>query len=157
MSERDPLALRAPALSSGIVVLRRAPEGWRFLMLRCYRVWDFPKGLVEPGEDPLDAARREVAEETLIRDLDFHWGEDFVETPRYSRNKVARYYVAATGTEAVTLPGRPELGGRAEHHESRWVDADEALALASPRVEPIVRWAAARVGIPLEPADAAEA
>lgn len=148
MSERDAEGRRAPALSSGVVVVRRAAEGWRFLMLRCFRVWDFPKGLVEPGEDPLAAARREVAEETLIQDLHFEWGEEFVETARYSRNKIARYYLAATGTEAVTLPGRPELGGRAEHHESRWVDVEEALALASPRVEPIVRWAAERVGLP---------
>jgi 8-oxo-dGTP pyrophosphatase MutT (NUDIX family) len=147
VNEPDAFATRAPALSAGVVVVRRVPDGWRFLMLRCFRVWDFPKGLVEPGEDALAAARREVAEETLIQDLEFAWGEEFVETARYSRNKIARYYLAATGTEAVTLPGRPELGGRAEHHEARWVDVEEALALASPRVEPIVRWAAGRLGI----------
>lgn len=133
--------LRAPRLSAGVVVVRRAATGWLFLMLRAYRNWDFPKGLVESGEDPLAAARREVQEETLIEDLHFDWGEVYRETAPYDRNKVARYYLAQTATEAVTLPVRPELG-RPEHHESRWVDYDEALVLASPRVDPIIKWAA---------------
>ena len=137
---------RPPHLSAGVVVVRRAPEHWQFLLLRCYRNWDFPKGLVEPGEDPLHAARREVQEETLIEDLAFSWGEVYYETAPYSRNKVARYYVAETQATAVTLPVRPELG-RPEHHEWRWVNAEEALALASPRIEPVVRWAAERMGL----------
>ena len=66
--------VRAPNLSAGVVLVRRAEDGWRFLLLRCYRNWDFPKGLVEAGEAPLDAARREVTEETLIEDLRFAWG-----------------------------------------------------------------------------------
>jgi len=41
----------------------------------------------------------------------------------------------------VTLPINP-LIGRAEHSEYRWVDFDEALVLVSPRVKPVVRWAA---------------
>ena len=53
-------------------------HGWLFLMLRAYRNWDFPKGLVESGEDPLAAARREVQEETLIEDLHFDWGESLL-------------------------------------------------------------------------------
>ena len=73
-------------------------------MLRAYRNWDFPKGLVEEGEDPLAAARREVQEETLIEDLHFDWGDRYIETAPYNRNKVARYYLARSGTEAVTLP-----------------------------------------------------
>ena len=47
-------------LSAGVVVVRRADEGWRVLLLRVYNYWDFPKGLVEPGEDPLTTARRET-------------------------------------------------------------------------------------------------
>lgn len=109
-------------------------------MLRAYRNWDFPKGLVETGEDPLAAARREVQEETMIEDLHFDWGETYFETAPYSRNKIARYYLARTGTEPVTLPVRPELG-RPEHHESRWLNHGEALALASPRVAPVIEWA----------------
>ena len=41
------------------------------LLLRAYRNWDLPKGLVEPGEQPFAAACREVEEETGITDLDF--------------------------------------------------------------------------------------
>lgn len=117
-----------------------------FLMLRAYRNWDFPKGLVEPGEQPFDAAIREVEEETLIRDLRFEWGDAYIETAPYSHKKVARYYVAETPTEAVTLPVRPELG-RAEHNESRWVTFEQGLALCSPRLDPILRWAAQKIGL----------
>lgn len=116
-------------------------------MLRAYRNWDFPKGVVDPGEEPLAAARREVREETLIEDLRFTWGNEFSETARYGNNKVARYYLAETSTEHVTLPVSPELG-RPEHNESRWVDLSAALALSSPRIAPVLRWAAAKMGLP---------
>lgn len=132
---------RATRLSAGVVVIRESAEGWRFLLLRAFTHWDFPKGMVEAGEQPLDAAIREVREETLIEDLDFSWGHDFIETRPYSRGKVARYFIAKTQTTAVTLSVIPELG-RPEHNEFRWVDYDEALRLVSPRVDPIVRWAA---------------
>jgi 8-oxo-dGTP pyrophosphatase MutT (NUDIX family) len=115
-------------------------------MLRAYRNWDFPKGVLEPGEEPLEAARREVREETLIEDLQFTWGEEYRETAPYSNNKVARYYVGETHTERVSLPVSPELG-RPEHNESRWLDLAGALSVSSPRVEPIVRWAAGKLGI----------
>lgn len=126
--------------------MRRGPEGWRFLLLRAYRNWDFPKGRVEPGEDPLEAARREVAEETGIRDLKFAWGLLFAETPRYGANKIARYYIAETSRAEVSLPVSEELG-RPEHHEWRWVSYREALALTGARVAPIVRWAGAILGL----------
>lgn len=133
-------------LSAGVVVVRRGAAGWLFLMLRAYRNWDFPKGMVEPGEDPLAAARREVREETLIEDLEFRWGEVYLETEPYGNRKIARYYVAATGREKVTLPVSPALG-RPEHDEWRWVDRDRALSLTAARLQPIVRWAAETVGI----------
>lgn len=134
-------------MSAGVVVVRRTPDDWLFLMLRAYRVWDFPKGLVESGEDPLAAARREVQEETLIEDLHLDWGERYVETAPYNRNKIARYYLARTGTEPVTLPVRPELG-RPEHHEFRWLSCDDALALASPRVAAVIQWATQTLASP---------
>jgi 8-oxo-dGTP pyrophosphatase MutT (NUDIX family) len=133
-------------LSAGVVVVRRGPIDWLFLVLRAYRNWDFPKGMVEPGEEPLAAARREVREETLIEDLEFNWGEIYRETGPYGNRKIARYYLAATRTEKITLPVSPELG-RPEHDEWRWVDRERALSLVATRLQPIVRWAAEAVGM----------
>src|SRR6185503_7266830 len=96
--------------------------------------------MVEPGEEPLAAAIREVREETLIEDLDFAWGETYTETGPYSRGKVARYYLARTATENVTLTVIEALG-RAEHNEFRWVDYTTAHKLVSARVQPILEWA----------------
>jgi bis(5'-nucleosidyl)-tetraphosphatase len=132
---------RNPRLSAGVVVVRQTAEGWRFLLLRAFNHWDFPKGMVEPGEEPLDAARREVREESLIDDLEFRWGEPSTRTGPYSRGKVACYFIATTRTEEITLPVNPEIG-RPEHSEFRWVDYDEAVQLVSPRVRPVLRWAA---------------
>ena len=60
--------------SAGGVVFRRDPEGRvHYLLIRdSYRNWGFPKGHLEPGEPPADAARREVAEETGLADLILH-------------------------------------------------------------------------------------
>jgi bis(5'-nucleosidyl)-tetraphosphatase len=97
--------------------------------------------MVEEGEEPLAAAIREVREESTIEDLQFAWGSNCTETGPYSGGKVARYYLAETRTVDVMLPINP-LIGRAEHSEYRWVDFDAAFDLVSPRVKPVLRWAA---------------
>jgi len=132
-------------LSAGVVVVRRAEDGWRVLLLRVYNYWDCPKGLVEAGEGPLDTARREVREETGITDLEFRWGEEFIETPPYSKGKVARYYLAVTHTADAKLPINPQLG-RAEHHEWRWLSWEEAEQRVVDRLWNVLRWAQDRIG-----------
>ena len=127
-------------LSCGFVLARATDDGYVTLMLRAYHHWDFPKGLREDGEEPLEAAVREVGEETGIRELDMQWGERFVETGPYSRGKTARYYLASTNTAAVVMGPSPDTG-EPEHHEWRWVSFDEAYDLASPRVRNVVQWA----------------
>ena len=130
--------------AAGVVVVHESHSGQRFLLLRAYRNWDLPKGLVERGEQPFAAACREVEEETGITDLDFAWGNDFVETAPYSGNKVARFYVARTPSDRVVLSVNPVLG-RPEHHEYRWVPLEDAVALVVPRLQIVLRWAAARM------------
>ena len=127
-------------LSAGVVPLRRTPQGWRVLVLRAYRNWDFPKGVVDPDEDPLDAAKREATEETGLDDLEFPFGDMYKETLPYAGGKVARYYLGETREESVSLPISHELG-RAEHHEWRWVSFDEAEELLPPRLALVLEWA----------------
>jgi len=129
-----------PNRAAGAVVFRRSDRGIRLLVLRAYKNWDFPKGTIEPGEDALAAARREVQEETGLADLGYPFGDAFRETAPYAANKIARYYLAETDAEKIVLPVSPELG-RPEHHEYRWVSFDEAEDLLPPRLAPILDWA----------------
>jgi 8-oxo-dGTP pyrophosphatase MutT (NUDIX family) len=127
-------------LSAGIVIVRSGQHGPHVLCLRAFRHWDFPKGLVEAGEEPLAAAIREAAEETSLADLDFAWGQEFRETEPYAGGKVARYYVARLRSGEVRLPINPALG-RPEHNEFRWLDFDDARPLLVPRLQKIIDWA----------------
>jgi 8-oxo-dGTP pyrophosphatase MutT (NUDIX family) len=126
--------------AAGAVVFRRTERGVRLLVLRAYRNWDFPKGRIEPGESELEAAKREVAEETGLAALDFPFGEEYCETLPYALGKVARYYLAETDEAAIELPVSPELG-RPEHHEWRWVSFAEAEELLPPRLARVLDWA----------------
>lgn len=121
-------------------MFRRSERGIRVLLLRAYKNWDFPKGLIEPGENELAAAKREVEEETGLADLEYPFGDEFKETLPYAGRKVARYYLAETDEEKLELPVSPELG-RPEHHEYRWVSFDEAEELLPPRLAVVLEWA----------------
>ena len=127
-------------LSAGVVPLRRTAQGWRILVLRAYKNWDFPKGRVEAGEEPIDTAKRETAEETGIMDLEFPYGDAYRETLPYAGGKIARYYLAETTEESIRLPISADLG-RPEHHEFRWVSFDEAEDLLPPRLAIVLEWA----------------
>jgi bis(5'-nucleosidyl)-tetraphosphatase len=135
-------------LSAGVAVLRDTPAGRRYLLLRAYRYWDFPKGAVETGETPLQAAIREVREETGLDGLDFFRGEIYCETAPYNRGKVARYYLARTAQENVTLTTNPATGIR-EHMEYRWLAYPQALQRATPRVQLILEWAETQAANPM--------
>ncbi len=131
-------------LSAGVVVVSLAQRKLKFLLLRAYRNWDFPKGLVEAGEEPIEAALREVREETTLDDLSFDWGLTFMDTGPYNKGKISRYYIARSKETQVLLPVNPDLG-RPEHHEARWTDFKQALAMVSPRLVPVLHWAHAAI------------
>ena len=131
--------------SCGAVLVRRSASGWRTLMLRAYDNWDFPKGAREDRESPLEAAIREIGEETGVVELEFPWGERFLETGPYSRGKIARYYLARTTTETIEM-GLSPLTGKPEHEEASWMTFDAAYDVASPRVRQVVQWARNVIG-----------
>ena len=128
-------------ISAGIIVVRREADEWYYLLLRAFRNWDFPKGEVQAGEAPLDAALRETKEETGIGDLQFRWGQGFKETEPYNRGrKVARYYLASTSRREVVFSVNPAIGVP-EHHEYRWLSYSQLEKLAPPRLRLVIRWA----------------
>ncbi len=59
--------------SAGGVIMRCAEGGARVLLIHDrHGNWGFPKGHIERGEDPSEAARREIAEETGLTGLVLH-------------------------------------------------------------------------------------
>src|SRR2546425_8230870 len=59
--------------AGGLVSGRGGDAVVRFLLTRdSYKTWGSPKGHLEAGEPPAEAARREVAEETGLGDLALH-------------------------------------------------------------------------------------
>jgi len=138
---------RRNRFSAGVVVVRPTTDQWRFLLLRVFRNWDFPKGGVESGELPLDAARREVEEETGLTELEFRWGYPYCETLPYSGDKIARYYSALSPGGDVHLPINPALG-RPEHHEFRWCGVESARRLVPERIKAVLEWAHTRLNDP---------
>lgn len=112
--------------AAGFVLFRRVQAGRRYLLLRhCSDGhWGFPKGRIEPGEDDLAAAVREVFEETRIDELKPVPG--FRQTSRYRFrrhgqpvSKTAVYYLAEAPTDPVRLS--------AEHDAFRWLTLSDAI------------------------------
>lgn len=50
--------------SYGIIPIRKKPNGWDVFVVKEYGYWGFPKGHLEAGETPQEAAQRELREET---------------------------------------------------------------------------------------------
>ena len=66
---RGELIIPSPTHAGGVVV-RRDGDATRFLLVTARRqpgLWVFPKGHIEPGETPEQAAEREVLEEAGVR------------------------------------------------------------------------------------------
>ncbi len=126
MSANEPLPREE--VSAGGVVMRCIDDVPHYLLIRDpYRNWGFPKGHLEAGESPEDAARREVAEETGIRvqavraTLDcIDWHFRFRGRPVH---KTCHFFLMETD-DATTQPQRNE-GITA----CRWAPFEEAVRL----------------------------
>ncbi len=131
--------------SAGAVVFRRGPEGVRILLIRDrFGRWSLPKGHIEEGETPREAAVREVEEETGVRGrvtgelpptrYFFRRGADLVE------KEVAYFLAEAVAGEPVPQPGEIE--------EVRWVAPAELARLQQYEDNvPVLRAALERLGL----------
>lgn len=99
----------------------------RLCLLRHYRhaaagwLWELPAGKLEPGEDPLAAAQRELEEEAGLRAAAWRKLGITFTTPGFC-DEVIHIYLAQ---DLTAVPPRPE---RHELLESHWVDLARAQA-----------------------------
>jgi len=130
-------------ISAGVIIVMEREGIWYFLLLEAYGFWDFPKGIVEKGEEEIKTALREVEEETGIKpdQLEFLWGYESKDSRPYrGGRKIARYFIAKSKTDKVFLPVSPELG-KPEHDSFGWFTYEEAKNKVGDRVRPILEWA----------------
>ena len=125
--------------SAGIIPVYKQNQEWKFLILRCFTYWDFPKGEIDGDEDMITTAIRELEEETTLTHPKLLF-QDFIETEPYAKNKVARYYLGEVKSQSVQMLPNPE-NGIVEHHEYRWLSFDEARLLLNPRLQKVIDWA----------------
>jgi len=121
--------------SAGAVIFRREGDKIYYLLLH-YEAghWDFPKGHIEGGETEEETVRREVLEETGIKDIDIKKGfREFVKyffrktynLPRREKSKapwvfkIVDFYLAETHTSEVKISH--------EHISFKWLTYEEAL------------------------------
>ena len=115
--------------SAGAVIFRETSDRIVFLLLHYPSGhWDFVKGKMEKGENPLDTVIRETKEETGISDLNFVDG--FEENIEYDFqfegeliHKKVVFYLAKTNTEKITISH--------EHLDFVWLDYKSALEKAT--------------------------
>jgi putative (di)nucleoside polyphosphate hydrolase len=115
--------------SAGGVVVN--PEGKILLVSQHGDSWSLPKGRIERGEEPIDAARREIYEESGVSNLTF-----VKPLPSYKRfrigpggkgedrseRKTIQMFLFRTDDSALQ-PVDPE------NPEARWVERDEAAGM----------------------------
>ncbi len=127
MSHRDP-ADRDPAevqvWAAGGIVVRPGPRGPEVLVVHRprYDDWSLPKGKVDPGESLLEAAVREVAEETgLAVEIGERAGEVRYRD-RHGRSKAVVYWhMTPRPPSRITRPPDDEVD------RVCWLGVDEAL------------------------------
>ncbi len=111
--------------SYGIIPLRKQTGEWKVLLVQHKKgaFWAFPKGHPEPNETPLEAAVRELFEETglkikhLLRETPFQEVYTFARGEQLIQKQV--FYFLAEVEGQVTL--QPS-----EIYDSRWVKVAEA-------------------------------
>jgi len=122
---KKPIELEVSA--GGIVFRQPVGSEARFLLIRdSYRNWGFPKGHLEDGETPAQAAVRETAEETGLEGLLLHGPIRVIDWHFRFRGRRIHKYCHFFLLESVAGEPRPQLDEGIT--ECRWYPLDEALA-----------------------------
>ncbi len=115
---------RAIVQHEGSAVVMPVDDRKRVLLVRQYRLparqylWELPAGRVDPGETVLQAARRELAEETGYRARSMKKLVEFWASPGFLAEKMTVYL--ATGLTAGTSTPMED-----ERIETRWFTSAE--------------------------------
>jgi 8-oxo-dGDP phosphatase len=126
-------AVREIAEHAGAVAIAALDPDDRLMMIYQYRhplarrLWEIPAGLLDhPEEDPLETARRELAEEVGLAAADWSLLIDVASSPGSSDESI-RVYLA----RGLTDIGRPDLGADDEEAdlETHWVALSDAVAM----------------------------
>ena len=111
-----------------VFVIRPLPDGWRVLVLqrgldtRCPASWETVHGHIEPGEEPQDAAVREVHEEAgLAVDKLYNVRVQPFYLHRTQTLQLAIVFAAFVSEPVDVTTGR-------EHQQFEWLSVDAALA-----------------------------
>lgn len=112
-------------ISCGVIPVRRQGRTWEvFLVQHHLGHWSFAKGHQEAGESNEQTARRELAEETGITDVDLYTEKTFIEDYRWTKDgqenhKNVTFYLGLV-EEATIVIQKSELA------DGRWIPIDEA-------------------------------
>ena len=119
---------RSVVRHAGSAVMMAVDEKKRILLVRQYRLpagknlWELPAGKVDPGETPLDAAKRELAEETGYKARQWTKLVSYFASPGFVQERMTIYL--ATGLTAGTATPMDD-----EQIETRWFTRKELGAL----------------------------
>jgi|TARA_Y100000310_G_scaffold330896_1_gene403418 8-oxo-dGTP pyrophosphatase MutT (NUDIX family) len=110
--------------SAGAVVFREDKEVMYLILNYEAGHWDFPKGKIEAKESEQDTIKREIEEETGIKDIELINGfkEKISYFYRFEGDLISKevvFYLAKTDTEQITLSF--------EHIGFEWLNYDEAM------------------------------
>jgi 8-oxo-dGDP phosphatase len=115
---------------SGAVAVLALDDDGRALLIRQYRhpvrmrEWEIPAGLLDvPGEDPLEAAKRELAEEADLTATEWHVLSDFFTSPGGSDEAIRIYLARGLAPAAETFERTEEEADI----EVRWVPLDDLV------------------------------
>ncbi|HEX8938140.1 MAG TPA: NUDIX domain-containing protein [Sphingomicrobium sp.] len=143
-----------PPLSAGILLFRKRDREIEVLLIkpggpfwrnRDAGAWMIPKGMVEPGEAPAEAALREFAEETgtLLSAIPFRLAR-----VRQAGGKLVEAFAVEGDLDPAGISSNqfelewPPRSGRRERFpevlEARWMRLDEARSLMLPSQLPLL-------------------